>query len=151
MAEDRKFFWDEGLKCFRNRVNGAEIPHDEPVILFRARNIHALAVLGFYLTEIKDPHHREAVTDRIMEFSEWRWKHEESMKEPGITHDIRLNREEGRVCISDANGLHPSNLDRAVEEQRSYQIGPGKGMQLDLRPICSEDGCHRREDCGPLC
>lgn len=124
MAEDRKFFWDEGLQCFRNRVNGAVIPHDEPVILFRARDIHALNTLWFYLSQVEDDHHKQAVRDRIGEFRAFRESEEARMKEPGITHDIRLN----------------SELDFMSSEPL-----------IDTRPICSADGCNRREDCGPFC
>lgn len=58
---------------------------------------------------------------------------------------------QGPVSIIDAKGVHPSNLDQAVEEQRIYYqkgYGPGDGPS---KVICSEDGCHRTEDCGPFC
>jgi hypothetical protein len=89
MAEDRKFKFENGR--FVNRVSGEAIPDDEPVILFRARDRHALAVLDFYRQIIEDPHHRQAVTDRINEFHAYRQAHPERMKEPGITRHIRLN------------------------------------------------------------
>jgi len=124
MAEDRKFFWDADLGVFRNRISGAIIPHDEPVILFRAQDIHALNTLWFYLSQVEDDHHKQAVRDRISEFSAFRDSEEARMKEPGITHDITLNSEVGLY------------LDPAP---------------YDSRPICSADGCNRREDCGPFC
>lgn len=135
MAEDRKFYWDEGLQCFRNRVNGAAIPHDEPVIIFRARDIHALNTLWFYLSQIEDDHHKQAVRERIAEFSAFRASEEARMKEPGITHDIRLNSE---VHVNPNGQLTQMVIDAHAE-------------LIDYRPICSADGCNRREDCGPFC
>ena len=197
MAEDRKFFWDNELGVFRNRINGAEIPRDEPVIIFRARDVHALNTLWFYLSQVQDDHHKQAVRDRIAEFSAFRASEDARMKEPGITHDIRLNdvfakatdhlymspdhafehhkilwdsfdtaqqlklvqdakarghqtlpawmvvrgQHEGPVAIVTAAGVHPSNLDRAIEEQRIYYkkgFGPGDGdAAVEEGPICS--------------
>ena len=45
MGEDRKFKFTDGR--FINRVSGEPIPDDEPVILFRARDIHALPTPRF--------------------------------------------------------------------------------------------------------
>lgn len=58
---------------------------------------------------------------------------------------------QGPVCIIDDKGLHPSNLDQAVEEQRIYYqkgYGPGNGPS---EVVCSEDGCCRTENCDPFC
>jgi len=58
---------------------------------------------------------------------------------------------QGPVSIIDANDVHPSNLDQAIEEQRLYYqkgYGPGDGPS---KIVCSENGCYRTEDCGPFC
>lgn len=89
MAEDRKFKFEEGR--FVNRVSGEAIPDDEPVILFRARDNHAIPTLLAYLDMVADPHHRQAVMDRLEEFSSYRAAHPERLKEPGVTRHIRLN------------------------------------------------------------
>jgi hypothetical protein len=89
MSEDRKFKFEDGR--FVNRVSGEAIPDDEPVILFRARDRHALAVLRHYQLLVSDAHHWRAVQDRIDEFSAYREGHPERLKEPGITHHIELN------------------------------------------------------------
>jgi hypothetical protein len=89
MAEDRKFKFEDG--GFVNRVSGEAIPDDEPVILFRARDKHSIAVLMAYLDMVSHPHHRQAVMDRLDEFSAYRAAHPERLKEPGITGHIRLN------------------------------------------------------------
>lgn len=91
MAEDRKFKFEDGK--FINRVSGKAIPDDEPVIIFRARDRHAVAVLNFYWQLATDEHHREAISDRIEEFLAYKNAHPEQMKEPGITRAIRLNRD----------------------------------------------------------
>lgn len=89
MSEDRKFKFEAGK--FVNRVSGEAIPDDEPVILFRARDHHALDVLLFYQGLASDPHHIAAIQDRINEFQAYQDEFPERMKEPGITRHIRLN------------------------------------------------------------
>jgi hypothetical protein len=91
MAADRKFMWDG--ERFVNRVSGEPIPDDEPVILFRARDDHALSVLYYYYDLAQDPHHRQAIQDRIDEFTRYRNAHPERMKEPGVTRHIKLNKD----------------------------------------------------------
>lgn len=91
MAADRKFAWVDGR--FVNRVSGEAIPDDEPVIIFRARDWHALDVLGFYQALADDPHHVRAIQDRINEFQAFKDEHGDRMKEPGITRHIVLNRD----------------------------------------------------------
>jgi len=91
MAEDRKFKFEDGR--FVNRVSGEAIPDDEPVILFRARDRHAVQVLCYYYDIAQDPHHKQAIKDRIDEFEAYRLAHPEQMKEPGITHHIELNQD----------------------------------------------------------
>lgn len=91
MAEDRKFKFEDGR--FVNRVSGEAIPDDEPVIIFRARDRHSLAVLRFYQDLASDDHHRQAIGDRIAEFTDYQNTHPERLKEPGITRHIKLNSE----------------------------------------------------------
>lgn len=91
MSEDRKFKFENGR--FVNRVSGEEIPDDEPVIIFRARDRHALPLLRAYVSMVDDEHHRAAVLDRIDEFRQFAREHPERMKEPGITRHISLNRD----------------------------------------------------------
>lgn len=65
-----------------NRQSGEAIPDDEPVIVFRARDIHVTKVLAFYLSKVQDRFHREAVFRRLQQFHDWADKHPERMKEP---------------------------------------------------------------------
>lgn len=85
-GQDRKFRFVAGR--FVNRVSGEEIPLHEPVIIFRARDRHAVRVLQFYLGLAVDEHHRAAIRERIADFQRFADYH--AVKEPGITHDFRL-------------------------------------------------------------
>jgi len=91
MAEDRKFVFVDGR--FVNRLSGEAIPDDEPVIIFRARDKHALEVLRYYHSLVADDHHKQAIADRFDEFQAFRRDHGDRMKEPGVTRAIRLNSE----------------------------------------------------------
>jgi len=88
-GQDRKFAFRDGQ--YVNRVSGEPIPHDEPIMIFRARDRHSLEVLRGYLTMATDEKHRQAIRDRMAEFGAYARAHPERMKEPGITGDIRLN------------------------------------------------------------
>ena len=92
MSEDRKFKFENGR--FVNRVSGEPIPDDEPVIIFRARDRHSLALLRHYQLLATDPHHQRAIQDRIDEFTAYQRAHPERLKEPGITRHIRLNEDD---------------------------------------------------------
>lgn len=85
-GQDRKFAFRRGR--YVNRVSGEAIPLDEPVIIFRARDRHALDVLRYYRGLATDPHHRQVIAERIYEFGDYARAH--PLKEPGITHDCRL-------------------------------------------------------------
>ena len=91
MAEDKKFRFENGQ--FFNRVSGEAIPDDEPVIIFRARDWHALSVLNYYHSLVADDHHAQGVMERIDEFREFRKAHPERMKEPGVTRHYKLEGE----------------------------------------------------------
>lgn len=73
-----------------NRQSGELIPLDEPVMVFRARDKHALAVIEFYKTLILktdnpltiDPWHLSAVETRIEHFSSFANEHPDRMKFP---------------------------------------------------------------------
>jgi hypothetical protein len=94
MAEDTKYKFENGQ--FVNRVSGEAIPDDEPVIIFRARDIHAVDTLWEYFNRLpRDPrssHHLKAVIEKIEDFQEYARTHPLEMKEPGITGHYRLRR-----------------------------------------------------------
>jgi len=65
-----------------NRASGETIPQEEPVMIFRGRDNHALAVLIHYHSLIQDPVHQEAVRRRIEDFARFKNEYPERMKEP---------------------------------------------------------------------
>lgn len=65
-----------------NRSTGNEIPADEPVFVFRARDPKAVPALFGYEAIITDPGHRAAVFARINQFRKFTNEHPERMKEP---------------------------------------------------------------------
>ena len=64
------------------------IPEDEPMILFRARDRHALTILHYYLEVCKqddcNSRHIVGIQKRIAAFGEFAREHRERMKQPGI-------------------------------------------------------------------
>lgn len=70
-----------------NRQSGEQIPDDEPVMIFRAKDRHAKHGIAFYLGHCSDLMHKQAVTQRLIQFEKWANDHPERMKEPG-THPM---------------------------------------------------------------
>jgi len=93
-GQDRKFRFDTSLGQFVNRVSGEAIPLDEPIIIFRARDHHSFHILREYLSMVSDEHHKTAIRERMSEFAEFARNNPDKMKEPGITHHIRLSSDE---------------------------------------------------------
>ena len=71
--------------------NGEEVPDDEPLILFRARDNLAIDMLCEYRQTCIEAgctkHQIKAVGDRLAEFERFAKEHPERMKQPGITQD----------------------------------------------------------------
>lgn len=65
-----------------NRASGECIPADEPVFIFRARDVHAREALGSYASVLTPSAHRDAVVQRVADFSSFAHAHPERMKEP---------------------------------------------------------------------
>lgn len=67
-----------------NRHTGEIIPADEPVFVFRARDVRALKALHAYEQAIPDENreHKVAVRGRILDFARFKNDHPERMKEP---------------------------------------------------------------------
>lgn len=91
MGHDRKYRYDPTSDRFVNRLSGEEIPGEEPVMLFRARDKHALAALLFYQKQVSDPHHVMAVQNRIVAFQAFADAYPDRMKEPGTSHHVELD------------------------------------------------------------
>lgn len=68
-----------------NTASGETIPADEPVIIFRARDIHARTIIAFYAELLDGPSddpHRDAVNIRFEKFCKFAKDHPERMKNP---------------------------------------------------------------------
>jgi hypothetical protein len=140
MAEDRKFKFENGR--FVNRVSGEEIPDDEPVIIFRARDIHALPVLWHYhgclMTEGGDLHHIQAVLDRIEEFKFFKLQNPSRMKDPGITHDIVHTSR--RELPNEMKPHHPTTDERltTLEKEMDKTMADINDLQTALDGIAAD-------------
>jgi hypothetical protein len=65
-----------------NRASGEAIPDDEPVFIFRARDIHAQEAIEAYACVLNPGQHRDAVAQRVADFAAFSRIHPERMKYP---------------------------------------------------------------------
>lgn len=65
-----------------NRKSGNVIPDDEPVMVFRARDVHAAKAIGFYRELCENAEHKAIVQDRLDDFTRFAAEHPDRMKEP---------------------------------------------------------------------
>jgi hypothetical protein len=72
--------------------NGEPIPDDEPKMLFRARDRHALETLRYYRAICADDDCTDfqmaGIENRMAAFEQFRREHFERMKQPGITRGL---------------------------------------------------------------
>jgi len=65
-----------------NRASGEFIPEDEPVFIFRARDVHAFSILAHYGNEVCNPAHASAILARVNDFKRFWNNNPDRMKEP---------------------------------------------------------------------
>jgi len=65
-----------------NRASGEFIPEDEPVFIFRARDVHAFGILAHYGNEVCNPAHASAILARVNDFKRFWNNNPDRMKEP---------------------------------------------------------------------
>lgn len=65
-----------------NRASGAAIPDDEPVFIFRARDLHAREALEAYACVLTPGEHRDAVVQRVADFARFAEEFPDRMKVP---------------------------------------------------------------------
>lgn len=65
-----------------NRRTRQPIPDDEPILILRAQDCYAAAVLSDYANRLPAGMHKEAVSCRAIQFSNWADEHPDRMKEP---------------------------------------------------------------------
>jgi hypothetical protein len=80
LAQEPKYRFEGGRVI--NRASGEAIPLDEPVFVFRARDIWAALALSRYANQVGDQQHREAIRARVADFRNFAAEHPERMKEP---------------------------------------------------------------------
>lgn len=78
--QEPKYRFDGGRVI--NRASGEAIPLDEPVMVFRGRDKHAVALIRFYLGLVSDLGHQDAVAARLCQFADFADQHPDRMKEP---------------------------------------------------------------------
>ena len=66
----------------KNKQTATEIPNDEPVFLFRARDNKAMSAIRFYSTLIDNAEHKAAVEYVLSKFDVWRYENKNLTKEP---------------------------------------------------------------------
>jgi predicted methyltransferase len=88
---DLKHHIDERGEIIKT-TNGQAIPHDEPTILFRARDYLAVPLLIRYremcTADGCNNFQLDQVNDLIRKFSDFAKDHPEVMKQPGITRGL---------------------------------------------------------------
>lgn len=65
-----------------NRKTGMAIPDDEPVIIFRAKDVNVVPMLWTYLNSCKDVHHQNVVEKRIVDFITFQHRNPGKVREP---------------------------------------------------------------------
>lgn len=85
--QEPKYIFEAGRII--NRASGEAIPLDEPVMVFRARDVHAIPVLDAYLRACNGGpvQHVRAISARIAHFMEFARHHPERMKAPDTEFD----------------------------------------------------------------
>lgn len=65
-----------------NRSTGEPILSDEPIFIFRAKDINTLQTLAYYMETCKDETHKKVIGKRINDFADWQNRYFELVKEP---------------------------------------------------------------------
>lgn len=80
MKQEPKYRFQNGNVI--SRSSGKAIPPDEPVMVFRAQDCHAVQLISLYADLVQDSHHRKVVLTRQREFEEFAINNPHRMKEP---------------------------------------------------------------------
>jgi hypothetical protein len=80
MLQDRKYDFQNGKVI--NRASGEEVPEDEPVFVFRARDIEAIGMLRLYQKAATSEEHARAIGIRIQDFENFAEANPDRMKLP---------------------------------------------------------------------
>ena len=81
---------EDGVIRLQNRASKEFISDVEPVFILRARDIHAIDTLKYYLQQVKDEHHKQVISSRIKDFGVFERVWPERMKEPDTDKSFPL-------------------------------------------------------------
>ena len=65
-----------------NRATGEAIPDDEPIMIFRAKDVKSTGVLSNYMHSCMNHDHRAVVKARLQQFIDWQYKNHGKVQEP---------------------------------------------------------------------
>lgn len=65
-----------------NRATGKPIPDDEPIMIFRAKDVHAQVAIASYIPALDNTDHAKAVELRFDRFQEFKEANPDRVKEP---------------------------------------------------------------------
>lgn len=65
-----------------NRQSGELIPEDEPLMIFRGRDVHVVKMLSYYVNMCSNEDHKIALMHRMAHFMKFAEDNPDRMKEP---------------------------------------------------------------------
>jgi len=65
-----------------NRATGETIPDDEPIMIFRAKDLKSIGAINNYKTSLMNTDHRSIVHKRLLQFIDWQYKNHGKVMEP---------------------------------------------------------------------
>lgn len=80
ISQEPKYDFLEGRVV--NRATQVPIPDDEPLVIFRAKDIHSVQALGVYMEICQNAAHKRVIQKRIEDFKSYQDEHPELVREP---------------------------------------------------------------------
>jgi hypothetical protein len=87
IEQEPKYTVDRTTGRIINRATGVAIPDDEPIMIFRAKDVHARATIRRYVDLVEEgtagsQHHKNVCFERYQQFVAFSEQHPERMKKP---------------------------------------------------------------------
>lgn len=92
-----------------NRQSGIPIPEDEPLFLIRAKDAFAMTALMAYLRALPPGPHKDAVSIRCAQFSNWQALHSTRLAPPTTVKD------DGWTSAGTGGGSAPVSNSKPIE------------------------------------
>lgn len=108
-----------------NRQTGEAIPDEEPIMIFRGKDRHAVLAIIHYASLLQDAEHREAVLERALDFTRFANQYPARMQEPTTTRKQLAEPEREAPEAASATddllrghpfGETPEDLERIIEQ-----------------------------------